>query len=684
MRLVSLFSVAAASVMWAVGIQAQTAQEVIDSTTKTYQELTSYQVQALTRSVRMMPMMMPSGYPGPGAPNYGQQSEPRYAMTNARFAQFSLKLRKPDDWSLAVQTHIPVAAVRSGSGTTRTFTPSPPIVTFESMARWETQPPEFGKVQPDGRFDLKGPPASDFIIRLRSLLSSNGTGELILAQFEPSMGGFNTARPFTVIKPEFLQEYANDTVFHVIRGKTGSGNDVIVWIDKAKLVVARALVYSRESYSGPMGAPMGPSEARQVSRTMVTVNETLYRGQVVGPLFYRTDFLLQTPSMLGAIETTTQEWMPQSALMELTELSKRPGQTTGGAPVATPAPVIAPPAAPVVIEAQALSHEQMSGIVLIEGDGGTATGFMTKIRDVDFVVTNLHVLGGNKKMSMKTLGGEEIPMLGIFGAAGSDIAIIRIANGKGDLKMAADVFKSSKIGDKVVVVGNRQGGGVATQTAGSIVGVGPTRVEVNANFEPGNSGSPIVNLSTGEVVGVASYSETRRLDVDEDGGSSAQRGTAGAAAPKVEKRWFGYRLDSIAKWEAIDLAKWNAQEDRINSFRELSEALVAVLRLEFGKARRHPRLTTTLSSFETRVRAASNNSIVEATEVKDLFRVIRTIADDGVRDLTSGDYYDYYRTSLYWETSIPAQLEYRKAILDVLKKYESNSSGYLSRMRDGG
>jgi hypothetical protein len=307
---------------------------------------------------------------------------------------------------------------------------------------------------------------------------------------------------------------------------------------------------------------------------------------------------------------------------------------------------------------------------------------MTKIRGVDFVVTNLHVLGKNKKITLKNLGGEEVPYAGIFGAAGSDVAIIRIAAGQGDLKLAEDVFKSSKIGDKVVVVGNRQGGGVATQVAGSIVGIGPTRVEVNANFEPGNSGSPIVNLSTGEVIGVASYSETRRIDVeDSSSGGSAARARDSVPA-KVEKRWFGYRLDGITKWEGIDLAKWNAQGARIESFTEMSEALVAVLKLDFNTARRHPRLNSLIAQFESRVRASGSNTVTAATEAKDLFRVICTISEDGVRELTNGDY-DYYRTCLYWEDSIPAQLEYRKSIVEVLKKYEANSAGYLSRMRGG-
>jgi len=223
---------------------------------------------------------------------------------------------------------------------------------------------------------------------------------------------------------------------------------------------------------------------------------------------------------------------------------------------------------------------------------------------------------------------------------------------------------------------------VATQTTGNIKGVGPSLIEVDANFQPGNSGSPIMNLRTNEVIGVATYSATRRVEVEEP----SARANAGAA-PKsdtVEKRWFGYRLDSVSKWEAIDLARLNVQADRIDKFRETSEALVAVIKFDFKTARQHPRFTAILDNFETRYRAASTNSVAAAGEVKDLFRIIRTISEDGVRDLTTGDYYDYYRTCQYWENSITAQLDYRKEIVDILKKYEANSSLYVSRMRNGG
>ena len=338
----------------------------------------------------------------------------------------------------------------------------------------------------------------------------------------------------------------------------------------------------------------------------------------------------------------------------------------------------APAAAPVKTGSQQLSQGQMAGIILIEGDKGAATGFMTKIRDVDFVVTNLHVLGTNKKITLKNLRGEEVPFLAIFGAVGSDIAILRIGKGEGDLKVAADVFKAAKIGDQVVVTGNRLGGGVATETLGQVVGVGPTRVEVNADFAPGNSGSPIFSVSAGEVIGVATYATTRKVDLEESEGSSRREATAEA----VDKRWFGYRLDSVQKWEQIDMAKWRTQRERIEKFRETSEALVDVVN---GKPRtgasKNARVRALLENFDTRARRL-NDQLGVMNEVKDFFRAVRALAEDGQREIGTQEFYDYFHTCLYWETSVKAQVEYRSAIIEALKRREANATSYISSLRN--
>ena len=228
------------------------------------------------------------------------------------------------------------------------------------------------------------------------------------------------------------------------------------------------------------------------------------------------------------------------------------------------------------------------------------------------------------------------------------------------------------------------GGGVATQTSGQVLGVGPTRIEVNANFEPGNSGSPIFSTSTKEVVGVATYAETRKVAVEETAAPSRYGEAGPVPSTKVEKRWFGYRLDSVTKWEAIDLAKWHAQGERVEKFKDVSEALVAVIRFNFKKAVVNERLAPIIADFQTKAAQKGTNQMGVAGEVKSLFYNIRSLAETGLRDFETAEYYDYYRTCLYWEESVPMQVDYRKAIIEVLKKYEANSGNYVSRMRNGG
>jgi S1-C subfamily serine protease len=636
--------------MGATVSSAQEAQAILDATAKVYTSLQSYSVEVETRALTL-------------AVGTGQEASeaPRFSVQSTSLKRMKLKVRRPNEYWVAVQS----SNIREGASS-RVSAP------WSFFARnSETQAKQGFYAGSGGRFTVKDIDVQQFQSMVRMHFSqmpgsySSSRGEDMVLRHFPVQGTMSEGNmSLGLVEPDLIgRETRNGRTLYRLAAKTTNGEAVMLWIEEDTSLVVRTIVHSNR----PRGA---------------MVVETLYNNQRTKAVFVSADFSIVAPP---SNEVPTEGIMGFGSVGELVKMiDLKPTGQPGAAGIAeVPNKPEEPPAAPVApADGQALSYEQMSGIVLIEGDGGTATGFMTKIRDVDFVVTNLHVLGGNKKISLKTLRGEEVPVLGIFGAAGSDIAIIRIAKGQGELKLAEDVLKTSKIGDKVVVVGNRQGGGVATQTQGSIVGVGPTRIEVNANFEPGNSGSPIVNLTTGEVVGVASYSETRRLEVEETGGSAA-RAARRSEAPKVEKRWFGYRLDSIAKWEAVDLTKWNAQEGRIETFRDLSEALVAVLRLDFNTARRHPRLSSLITSFEARMQASGGTGVNAATEVKDLFRVIRSISDDGVRDLTNGDYYDYFRTSLYWETSIPAQLEYRKSIIEVLKKYEANSAGYLSRMRGG-
>jgi hypothetical protein len=335
-------------------------------------------------------------------------------------------------------------------------------------------------------------------------------------------------------------------------------------------------------------------------------------------------------------------------------------------------------------EAQLLTPTQMESIVLVEGDEGAGSGFITRMRGVEFVVTNLHVIGGNANIRVTTLRGAPVKVGAMFGAAGRDIALLRIEGGHAGpvLELAEDPVKTAKIGDKVAVVGNRRGGGVATQVSGVVRGIGPDRLEVDAPFQPGNSGSPIVHVASGEVLGVASYAQVRRLDeLDEPTTPGATGARADARRAGEERRWFGYRADGVAKWEAIDLVKWRAQAKRVSDFEADSEAIYHAMNGRFRQASVNPRVRVMLDRFEERVNRSGGSQTIVMQEVHELFRGLRALGESGAKDLRNGEFYDYFRTSLYWETSIPEQLRAREELVRRLDRASENATAFLAKLR---
>lgn len=639
-------------------LRGQDAQQIIDAAAKVYAGAASYAAEVDSRSINLMFAQSP-GKAG---------AAPDYRASGTDYRRLQLKMRRPYDYLLGMQSFRDYSAGPAER-------PAP----WAIIARTDRTLPKQG-MWLGGKFLISDVPAEQFTALANSRLAYRGMEDVVLRNFkaqgaEPAEGPLT----FGLQEAEVIGRETLERPAYRIVARTAEGYPIMLWIEKDSFLIVRTIVQRPRLAGGAVGVQTG-------NPAFVVVTETFYRNQQLNPKFGSAEFTISEPASTDRLSAEQMGFGPVADLVKLADVKPLPDAGKGGVPDENPAEgaEAGKPAQSANAQGQMLTYEQMSGIVLIEGDGGgTATGFMTKIRDVDFVVTNLHVLVGNKKLTLKTLRGEELEPQGIFGAVGSDIAILRVAKGAGDLRMAADVLQSSKIGDRVVVVGNRRGGGVATQTTGSIKGVGPRLIEVDANFQPGNSGSPIVNLGTNEVIGVATYSETRRIDVDE-GAAHLFNAANSTEAAGVEKRWFGYRLDSVSKWEAVDLAKWKQQGDRLGKFRETSEALLAFIRFDFKTARQHPRLTAILDGFESRYKNAGGNGVTAASEIKDLFRVIRTISDDGMRDLATGDYYDYFRTCQYWENNVNAQMEFRRQIVEVLKKYEANSSLYSSRMHGGG
>ena len=525
-------------------------------------------VQAYQREVWLSLREMPGGQSGFGPPT--------------RYHILTLKKKSPDSWYVASWSFVKY------TGQAAVNNPQMPRPSGFLMVKQGVSPGKLISFGGAGKRAAGQNTLTDdeFDQTLRARVFGPNAGFTALAPLMDESNS-NGAANFLGLRDTRLagsETWQGHAVYRV-EGTGLMGGPLIAWIDQQSGVVMRTVCQQG----------MGGGSYRTMIETLYTTNLGVKLGAF--------DFDAQVPE--AASDPMSDDQMGFGRTADLKQYASNPGNGQPGAsqgpsspaspPSVSPAPIAA---TPMVAEQQVLSADQMAGIVLIDGDEGTATGFMTKIRGVDFVVTNEHVLGQNKKITLKNLRGEIIPVQAVFGAVGSDVAILRIGKAEGGLKIAEDVLKSVKIGDKVVVVGNRLGGGVATQISGQVLGVGPTRVEVNANFEPGNSGSPIFSTASNEVIGVATYAETRKVSVD-DGASSARSADGNSSGQtKIEKRWFGYRLDGITKWVAIDMARWRTQGERIDKFRELSEALVSDIRLDYKTEAENDRLAPIIADFE--------------------------------------------------------------------------------------
>jgi serine protease Do len=87
------------------------------------------------------------------------------------------------------------------------------------------------------------------------------------------------------------------------------------------------------------------------------------------------------------------------------------------------------------------------------------------------------------------------------------------------------------------------------------------------------------------VIGVATFHQTLTLDIN---GNPTDVGNKADPGVKTETRWFGYRIDSVPKWEAIDWTKWENQVKQVGDFHDNSIALWYVYQGNLAAAGKNP------------------------------------------------------------------------------------------------
>ena len=205
-----------------------------------------------------------------------------------------------------------------------------------------------------------------------------------------------------------------------------------------------------------------------------------------------------------------------------------------------------------ITESGPLTQKQLNAIVTISGKSSGGTGFICEINGEIFVATNQHVLDGMENVKCLTMSGAFLTIKKIKVADDRDLALLKVEGIPQDitpLTILASAEYEGKEKDAVCIPGNSLGDGVITQTHGTLLALGPRRIEFDCPIYGGNSGSPVIHRKTGAVVGVATEAMLRKFDDFEKASFRNKKSTI-----KSEIRYFGYRLDSANQWTPL---VWN-------------------------------------------------------------------------------------------------------------------------------
>ena len=192
-------------------------------------------------------------------------------------------------------------------------------------------------------------------------------------------------------------------------------------------------------------------------------------------------------------------------------------------------------------------------VAIIEcSDGGSGTGFCLRMADGVYFVSNEHVFRPvlDEKPKICTVSGRLIDVADRVEIA-KEFDLIRWR-----VEESSPCFELSEtmpsIGNSVFIYGNSDGLGVVTEIKGTVQGVSHKRIETDAKFVVGNSGSPLIN-EDGQVVGVAALLFNRDSNVD-----WAKKGTRFDAV-----RRFAERIpnQSVA-WKAMSFCDFSEEAQK--------------------------------------------------------------------------------------------------------------------------
>lgn len=150
-------------------------------------------------------------------------------------------------------------------------------------------------------------------------------------------------------------------------------------------------------------------------------------------------------------------------------------------------------------------------VVTIESGDSLGSGFL--YNNEGDLLTNAHVVEGSTKVTIRTLSHEEYQGTVIGIGEDTDVAVVRVPKMKGMVPLSIARTHKAETGDEILALGSPLGL-ENTVTTGIVSGVDrdfdidpyvySNMIQISAPITHGNSGGPLVDAITGEVLGINS------------------------------------------------------------------------------------------------------------------------------------------------------------------------------------
>ena len=216
-----------------------------------------------------------------------------------------------------------------------------------------------------------------------------------------------------------------------------------------------------------------------------------------------------------------------------------------------------------------VSRRVTNSVLIVEGDKSVGTGFVALADGKKYLYTAAHVFTGNSKFTIRNAAGLEFKKFGDLQAAeGADLIRLEILDDPADFLELAAADVELPINSEIAALGNGGGTGVVSVELGKILGTSGDSLEMNAQIIQGNSGGPVVERSTGKVVGEVTHMINAREDLWSEG------------TRQGDVRRFACRLNKPWKWMTLKTGTFLADGKALEEFDDFTRLCFAVARLE--------------------------------------------------------------------------------------------------------